>query len=230
MTHRAAAVLLLTALCAMPQAHARTPVPMPQDVRLNLPAEQLAMVASQLMSPMPGMAVTSPFGWRRHPTLKRTRFHGGVDFGAPAGTRVLAAGEGIVERIGRARDRGLFVVIRHGAQLKTGYSHLSAVAAGLAEGQRVDLQQVIGAVGRSGRTSGPHLDFEVFVDDLRIDPMMVLALQKVPYVASSAGRLLRLTLTLDPAPVQAVDVHGEDAPPGAVELAISTRLPAAQRL
>lgn len=209
MNHRAAAVFLLIAICAVPQAHARKPVPMPQDVRLSLPAETIAEVASRLVSPMPGAAVTSPFGWRHHPTLKRTRFHGGIDFGAPTGSRVYSAGEGVIETIGRARDRGLYIVVRHGDRLKTGYAHLSGVAAGLKVGQRVASQAWIGKVGRSGRTTGPHLDFEVFVDENRIDPELVLGLQKVPYNGAGRGRLLRLSMSISAPP--AIDVHGEDA-------------------
>ncbi len=206
-----AVLIACSAPLAVPSQAAGPAVAVPTNVRLQLPPETISRYAGHLVSPMPGVAVTSPFGWRRHPTLKRQRFHGGVDFGAPSGTRVHAAGAGVVEVIARSRDRGLYVRVRHDDRLVTGYSHLSAVPPGLKVGQRVDARAWIGKVGRSGRSSGPHLDFEVFVDDQRVDPGLMVALYQRPSVAG--GRLLKLSLDLSPASLQAVDVHGEDDDP-----------------
>lgn len=111
------------------------------------------------------------------------RFHGGIDFAAPIGAQVLAAGNGIVRSVSRARDRGLNVVICHSERVCTAYSHLSEVSPGLAAGVAVAAGSVIAQVGRSGRTTGPHLDFEVFLDGKRVDPEPLLA----PVSESYAG-------------------------------------------
>lgn len=148
---------------------------LPVDVQLQVSQEVAAHIGGRLASPVPGARVTSGFGWRMHPTLRRARFHAGMDFGGPIGTPVLAAGAGVVEKIVRARDRGLYVVIRHDERLVSGYAHLSAIAPGLAVGQTVAMGERIGSIGRSGRTSGPHLDLEIFVDGQRVDPTLSVA-------------------------------------------------------
>ena len=159
--------------------HQHAPV-LPQDVSLAEPANAAELGNVALEAPVAGAQVTSTFGWRRNPVLKYVRFHAGIDYGAPVGTEVMAAGDGVVEKITRADDRGLYVVIRHSDRLTTAYSHLSALQPGLAVGQHVDMHQLIARVGRSGRASGPHLDFETFVDGLRVDPGMMLARASAP--------------------------------------------------
>ena len=126
--------------------------------------------AAGLNQPVPGATVTSPFGWRIHPILKVRRFHKGVDYGAPAGTPVLAAADGVIEDMGRVRRFGWFVRIRHGAQLETAYNHLSGFTPGLAVGASVSAGQVIGKVGHSGWSTGPHLDFEVVLAGRNVAP------------------------------------------------------------
>lgn len=167
---------LFAVLLAAPslQAAAREAV-LPNDVSLESATHVLNELGQPLRSPMPGAEISSGFGWRHHPVLRRTRFHAGVDFLARSGTPVLAAGDGVVERIERHRDRGLYVVIRHGERVLTGYAHLRAVREGLSVGEKVNAQQPIAYVGRSGRTTGAHLDFEVFCDGLRVNPEQVLA-------------------------------------------------------
>lgn len=156
-------------------AHAAHASQLPADVRTQLPAEDAARLQGSLQNPVPGAPVTSGFGWRVHPTLHYTRFHAGVDFGGAKGTPVLAAGDAVVEKIVRTRDRGLYVVLQHDARLASGYAHLSAVAPGLTVGQTVRAGQRIGSVGRSGRASGHHLDLEIFFDGQRIDPALSVA-------------------------------------------------------
>lgn len=156
-------------------AHAAHAGKLPSDVLTQLPAEDAARIQDSLRIPVPGAPVTSGFGWRVHPTLHYTRFHAGVDFGGAKGTPVLAAGDAVVEKIVRTRDRGLYVVLRHDARLASGYAHLSAVTPGLAVGQTVLAGERIGSVGRSGRASGPHLDLEIFYDGQRIDPALSIA-------------------------------------------------------
>lgn len=162
---------------------AKSRATLPQDVRLTLSHDTLAKVRAQLSSPIAGGSICSEFGRRHHPVLKRKRFHGGVDYIASRGTPVLAAGAGVIEKITRTRSHGLFVVIRHNERLRSGYAHLSATLAGLEVGLSVGAQGMIGAVGSSGRSSGPHLHFEVFVDGDRVDPRIALATPPMPTLA-----------------------------------------------
>lgn len=161
------AALVLGAACA-------SAAELPVDVSLKLP---VAAVGVALAAPIPDAPVTSGFGWRQHPTLKCARFHAGLDYGAPMGTVIFAAGDGVIEKISRERDRGLYVVVRHSNRLVSGYAHLSAIEPGLAVGQRIEAQAALGRVGKSGRATGPHLDFEVFFDGMRVNPGSLLAAQ-----------------------------------------------------
>lgn len=121
--------------------------------------------------PVKDARVTSSFNKRRlHPILKRVRPHLGIDFAAPPGTRVTASAPGIVSYVGRAGPTGNFVRIDHSNQIQTGYAHLSRFAEGLRVGDRVKRQQVIGYVGTTGRSTGPHLHFSAKRNDVFIDP------------------------------------------------------------
>ncbi|HVT35551.1 MAG TPA: M23 family metallopeptidase, partial [Nevskiaceae bacterium] len=113
------AVTLLSMSCAAGAAGRRDPLQ--HDVSLVEPGTP----ALQLAEPIPGAPISSTFGWRENPVLKRERFHAGVDFAAGVGTPVHSAAPGRIVKIKRARDRGLYVVIRHADGVKTVYSHLS---------------------------------------------------------------------------------------------------------
>ncbi|WP_337995847.1 M23 family metallopeptidase [Oleispirillum naphthae] len=121
--------------------------------------------------PVPGGRLTSPWGWRIHPVLKRPQFHKGVDFSAPAGTPVLATADGTVEFVGRRGNYGRLIRMRHGGGIETLYAHLQGFAAGLRTGGRVRQGQVIGYVGRSGLATGNHLYYEVYAGGRQVDPM-----------------------------------------------------------
>jgi murein DD-endopeptidase MepM/ murein hydrolase activator NlpD len=123
-----------------------------------------------LRTPVDGARVTSAFGPRLHPILGYTRLHQGVDFAAPVGAPVLAAGDGVVEEAGWSGGYGRWLRIRHGQGLETGYAHLSAWAAGVEPGAMVRQGQVVAFVGASGLATGPHLHFEVFRAGARINP------------------------------------------------------------
>jgi len=125
---------------------------------------------STLRSPIPGARITSPFGWRIHPILKVRRFHSGVDLGAPVGTPVQAAGDGVVESMGRENRFGRVLRIRHSDAVETAYSHLASFARGLQVGSVVSAGDTIGKVGHSGWSTGPHLDYEVIVNGRSVDP------------------------------------------------------------
>ncbi|HJS36847.1 MAG TPA: peptidoglycan DD-metalloendopeptidase family protein [Burkholderiales bacterium] len=113
-----------------------------------------------LRSPLEYTRISSGFGLRRHPLHRSWRVHEGVDFAAPAGTRVRAAGDGTVEFAGRHGGYGNMVVLRHRGQYSTAYAHLQRVAPGLQHGQRVAQGDIIGHVGATGWATGPHLHYE----------------------------------------------------------------------
>lgn len=119
------------------------------------------------------LTISSAFGRRRHPLLGFTRMHAGVDFPAPPGTPVLAAGDGRVAQAGRNGGYGNWVKIVHPGVLATGYAHLLRIAPGIRPGVRVRQNQVIGFVGSTGLSTGPHLHFELRRNDTPIDPLTV---------------------------------------------------------
>jgi murein DD-endopeptidase MepM/ murein hydrolase activator NlpD len=126
---------------------------------------------SRWSRPVPGAAVTSRFNPKRlHPILKRIKPHNGTDFGAPVGTPVVAAGFGKVSFVGEAGPNGNMITLAHSGGYQTGYSHLSRFAKGLKVGDRVEQKQLIGYVGSTGRSTGPHLHFSAKKNDRFIDP------------------------------------------------------------
>ena len=126
-----------------------------------------------MRNPVRGGRFTSGFGERRHPLLKIMRMHTGVDWAAPAGTPILAAGDGTVEQIGGKGGYGNYVRIRHANGYTTAYGHMSRYADGVAPGVAVKQGQVIGYVGSTGMSTGPHCHFEVLVNNNFVNPMTV---------------------------------------------------------
>ena len=110
---------------------------------------------------------------RRHPILGYSKMHKGIDFAAPTGTPVLASGDGAVELAGRAGGYGNYIRIRHTADHKTAYAHLSGYARGIKTGVNVTQGQVIGYVGSTGRSTGPHLHYEIMVNGAQVNPANV---------------------------------------------------------
>lgn len=119
--------------------------------------------------------ISSRFGSRRHPILKDIRFHSGVDYAAPYGTLIYAAGDGVVQMAKYNGGYGNFVKIRHNSEYSTGYGHMKSFAKGIRPGVRVRQGQVIGYVGSTGRSTGPHLHFEVIHNGQKVDPLKVKA-------------------------------------------------------
>jgi murein DD-endopeptidase MepM/ murein hydrolase activator NlpD len=126
--------------------------------------------SAALMAPVSGR-ITSGFGTRRHPILRFARFHGGIDFGAGWGSPIVAAADGMVSATGWAGGYGRQVQVAHGSGIVTTYSHMSGFAA--SPGETVRQGQVIGYVGSTGLSTGPHLHFEVRVNGRAVDPMQV---------------------------------------------------------
>jgi murein DD-endopeptidase MepM/ murein hydrolase activator NlpD len=123
-----------------------------------------------MRSPIDGARMTSPFGPRKHPILGYSRMHQGIDFGAPIGTPVYAAGDGVVERAEKKGGYGNYILIHHDDGYDTAYAHLQAFADGIRPGERVRQGEVIGLVGTTGLSTGPHLHYEVHVNDEAVDP------------------------------------------------------------
>ncbi|MEM7071641.1 MAG: M23 family metallopeptidase, partial [Pseudomonadota bacterium] len=123
-----------------------------------------------LKTPISAGRLSSAFGMRRHPILGYNKMHKGIDFAAPIGTPIFAAGDGVVEKIGWNGGYGRYIRIRHNATYKTAYAHLSRFSKQLKRGKRVLQGQVIGYVGTSGRSTGPHLHYEVIKHKTQINP------------------------------------------------------------
>jgi murein DD-endopeptidase MepM/ murein hydrolase activator NlpD len=123
--------------------------------------------------PVPVGIMTSPFGWRYHPILHLQELHTGVDWGAPFGTPIFAAGNGDIEEIGAKGGYGKYVRIRHANGYETAYGHMTAFARGLDVGSHVRQGQVIGFVGSSGLSTGSHVHFEIIVNERFVDPMRI---------------------------------------------------------
>jgi len=126
-----------------------------------------------LRNPLPNGVFRSGFGARRHPVLGYTRMHTGVDWAAPTGTPIIAAGNGVVEKAAWAGGYGKQTIIRHANGYQTSYNHQSGFASGIVPGAKVRQGQVIGYLGSTGLSTGPHLHYELMVNGAKVDPMRV---------------------------------------------------------
>jgi len=126
-----------------------------------------------LRKPVPNARMSSPFGARRHPVLGYIRMHMGVDWAAPRGSPILAAGDGIVTKAGWMNGYGNHTEIRHANGYMTSYSHQSAFAPGIRVGAHVHQGQIIGYIGSTGLSTGPHCHFEMVINGVKVDPMRV---------------------------------------------------------
>jgi murein DD-endopeptidase MepM/ murein hydrolase activator NlpD len=126
-----------------------------------------------LRQPVASARLTSPFGSREHPILGYVRMHTGVDWAAPMGTPIFAAGNGVIVKAGRESGYGNRIEIQHANGYITTYSHLSGFARGVAEGVHVRQGQVIAYLGMTGLATGPHIHYEVIVNGHFVDPLRV---------------------------------------------------------
>lgn len=124
-----------------------------------------------MLMPINGARISSSFGMRFHPVLNTNRAHNGTDFAAPRGTPIMAAGAGVVERANRFGSFGNYIRIQHSNGFETAYAHLNGFARGIRSGARVQQGQTIGYVGTTGRSTGPHLHYEVHLNGRPTNPM-----------------------------------------------------------
>ena len=125
---------------------------------------------------------------RMHPILGYTREHKGVDFSAPAGTKVRSSGDGVVEFVGQQRGYGNVIEIRHRNQISTLYAHLSGFARSLTRGATVAQGEVIGFVGSTGWSTGPHLHYEFKVNGEHVDPLSIVMPESTPLDAAERAQ------------------------------------------
>ena len=126
---------------------------------------------SLLKTPLDGAKLSSNFGMRKHPILGYNKMHKGIDFAAPRGTPVYAGGNGVIEIAARNGSYGKYIRIRHNNGYKTAYAHLNGYKKGISKGIRVNQGEVIGYVGSTGRSTGPHLHYEIIYQGKQINPM-----------------------------------------------------------
>ncbi len=141
----------------------RSPNPVAPTTGVSIPSR----------APLAASTTTSSYGMRNHPVLGGMRAHKGIDLAAPTGTPVHATADGIVERADRFSSYGLYVAIEHGGNLETRYAHMSRLA--VAAGEHVKKGDVIGYVGTTGRSTGPHLHYEVRVAGEAVNPIPYMA-------------------------------------------------------
>ena len=122
-----------------------------------------------MKTPINGARLSSPFGMRKHPIDGFNKMHRGTDFAAPMGTPIMASGDGIVKKAGWCGGGGNCIVIKHNSTYQTVYAHMSKFASGIRSGIRVRQGQTIGFVGSTGKSTGPHLHYEVIVNGKKIN-------------------------------------------------------------
>tara|TARA_A100001011_G_scaffold152725_1_gene161166 strand:- start:137 stop:1453 length:1317 start_codon:yes stop_codon:yes gene_type:complete len=122
-----------------------------------------------MKTPINGARLSSPFGMRKHPIDGFNKMHRGTDFAAPMGTPIMASGDGVIKKAGWCGGGGNCVVIKHNSTYQTVYAHMSKFARGIRNGVRVKQAQIIGYVGSTGKSTGPHLHYEVIVNGKKIN-------------------------------------------------------------
>lgn len=126
-----------------------------------------------MRTPINGARLSSSFGKRKHPILGYNKMHTGVDFAAPTGTPIFAAGDGVIDFAGRKGGYGKYIRIRHNSEYQTAYAHMHRYGKGMRKGKRIRQGDVIGYVGTTGRSTGPHLHYEIIRKGAKVNPMRV---------------------------------------------------------
>ena len=149
-----------------------------------------------IRTPVDFTRISSRFGKRYHPTLKKRKNHHGVDYAAPRGTPIKAAGDGKIVHIGRKGGYGKTIIIQHGGKYSTLYAHMSNYNRKLRRGARVKQGQTIGYVGTTGRSTGPHLHYEFRVNGVHRNPLTVKLPTAAPIQAKYRADFLAKTRVL----------------------------------
>lgn len=139
-----------------------------------------------MKTPIDGARLSSGYGMRWHPILGYTKMHKGVDFSAPRGTPVMAAGDGVIEKASPFGSYGNYIQIHHKNNYSTAYAHLNGYAQGIRTGAHVHQGQIIGYVGTTGRSTGPHLHYEVLLAGRQTNPLGL----KIPTGTKLAGKTM----------------------------------------
>ncbi len=154
------------------------------------PSYRPSTVSIPSRNPLSGAALTSGYGMRIHPVLGGRRAHKGVDLAQPTGTPVYATADGVIGKAEWFSSYGLYISMEHGGNIQTRYGHLSRL--NVAAGQKVQKGDLIGYVGSTGRSTGPHLHYEVRINGLAVNPVPYMqgasqpALAQVPAAATLA--------------------------------------------
>ena len=122
-----------------------------------------------MKTPINGARLSSPFGMRKHPIDGFNKMHRGTDFAAPMGTPIMASGDGIIKKAGWCGGGGKCVVIKHNSTYQTVYAHMSKFFSGIKSGIRIKQGQTIGYVGSTGKSTGPHLHYEVIINGKKVN-------------------------------------------------------------
>ena len=128
-----------------------------------------SIVKSLMKTPINGARLSSSFGNRKHPILGYTKLHTGTDFAAPSGTPIMASGAGKITRARWCGSGGNCVKIKHNSTYQTVYAHMKSFARGIKERRKVKQGQIIGYVGSTGMSTGPHLHYEVIVNGRKVN-------------------------------------------------------------
>jgi murein DD-endopeptidase MepM/ murein hydrolase activator NlpD len=170
----------------------------PKPVAPPAPPPAPPAPAFSFVDPLPGRDIGSPFGLRELPWEARGRLHEGVDIAAPTGEAVHATLPGVVARTGVSQSYGRFVEVRHGDGLTSFYAHLKAAAARMRAGREIAADQVVGYVGDTGHSTGPHLHFEIRRNGAPLNPAMFIDQQFATAAnlplrkAAAVGRVVRI--------------------------------------
>mgnify|MGYP000371072733 CR=1 FL=1 len=148
-------------------------------------------------TPVNGARLSSRFGKRKHPISGYRKMHTGVDFAAPRGTPILAAGTGTVVRANRYGGYGNYVRIKHSDGYQTAYAHMKSFARGIRKGARVKQDQVIGYVGSTGASTGPHLHYEVILNGKKINPRRLSQLSGKPLAKTQMAEFEKRRAEID---------------------------------
>lgn len=135
--------------------------------------------------PLRQASLTSGYGMRTHPVLRKRKAHKGVDLAAPTGTPIYATADGIVSKAQRFSSYGLYVAIEHGGQMQTRFAHMSRIA--VSNGDTVKKGDIIGYVGSTGRSTGPHLHYEVRIAQQAVNPIPYMVESNVQFANAEAS-------------------------------------------